>query len=284
MSNEEYISKEEIVSNDEIISQGGDDMLERLWLNNKGVIHLAAKNWSNSGPAADWPKDKRKILYQDLMQCGFLALVDAYEHYNPEKGGFTTLLPFYLRKHFRNWCASLSGWTRHQYNKATKNNIRVESLNRIVYSDDAGSDGIELGDLIPDPDDHFAELVDRLYIESLHGKLDKLLNRIKPQEAEAIRLRYYKEKSVEQIAEIMGLTDIRIGQILASGMRNLRQEAVKSDLAEYVDRNTDYYARVSVDTFQSTGTSAVELIVMRRENMLNEMMNKARARAKGGKQ
>lgn len=285
MSNEEYISKEEIVSNDEIISQGGDDMLERLWLNNKGIIHLAAKNWSNSGPAADWPKDERKILYQDLMQCGFLALVDAYEHYNPEKGGFTTLLPFYLRKHFRNWCASLSGWTRHQYNEATKNNIRVESLNRIVYSDDAGSDGIELGDLIPDPDDYFAELVDRLYIESLHGKLDKLLNRIKPQEKEAIRLRYYKEKSVEQIAEIMGLTDSRIGQILASGMRNLRQEAVKSDLAEYVDRNTDYYARVSVDTFQSTGsTSAVELIVMRRENMLNEMMNKTRAKAKGGKQ
>ena len=278
------MSKEEYISNDEIISQGGDDMLERLWLNNTGIINQAAWRWSHSGPAADLPMNEQKTLYEDLMQCGYLAVVDAYEHHDPEKGAFTTLLPFYLRKHFRNWCASLSGWTRHQYNEATKNNIRVESLNRIVYSDDAGGDGIELGDLIPDPDDHFAELVDRLYIESLHGKLDKLLNRIKPQEAEAIRLRYYKEKSVEQIAEIMGLTDSRIGQILASGMRNLRQEAVKSDLAEYVDRNTDYYARVSVDTFQSTGTSAVELIVMRRENMLNDLMNKARAKAKGGKQ
>lgn len=107
----------------------------------------------------------------------------------------------------------------------------LSPYNRIVYSDDAGGDGIELGDLIPDPDDHFAELVDRLYIESLHGKLDKLLNRIKP------------------------------------------QEAVKSDLAEYVDRNTDYYARVSVDTFQSSGTSAAELIVMQRENMLNDLIS-----------
>ena len=279
ISNEEYVSKEDIVSNDEIISQGGDDMFERLWLNNKGIIHLAAKNWSNSGPAADWPKDERKILYQDLMQCGFLALVDAYEHYNPEKGGFTTILPFYLRKHFRNWCASLSGWTRHQYNEAAKNGIRVESLNRIVYSDDP-DEGTELGNLIPDPDDHFAELVDRLYIEGLHGKLDKLLNRLKPNEAQAIRLRYYKEKSVEQIAEIMGLTVSRINQLLANGLRDLRQEAVKSDLAEYVDRNTDYYTRVSVDAFQNTGTSAVELIVMRRESLLNEMMNKARK--KGG--
>lgn len=278
------MSKEEYISNEEIISQGGNDMLERLWLNNKGIIHKTAWSWSQSGPAADLPINEQKTLYEDLLQCGYLAVVDAYEHYNPEKGGFTTILGFYLKKHFHNWCASLSGWTTHQYREAAQNNVRVESLNRIVYSDDAGSDGIELGDLIPDPDDHFAELVDRLYIESLHGKLDKLLNRIKPQEAEVIRLRYYKEKSVEQIAEIMGLTVSRIGQILASGMRNLRQEAIKSDLAEYVDRNTDYYARVSVDTFQSTGTSAVELIVMRRENMLNEMMNKARAKAKGGKQ
>lgn len=277
------MSKEEYISNDEIISQGGDDMLERLWLNNTGIINQAAWRWSHSGPAADLPMNEQKTLYEDLMQCGYLAVVDAYEHHDPEKGAFTTILGFYLKKHFRNWCASLSGWTSHQYNEVAKNGIRVDSLNRIVYSEDP-DEGTELGNLIPDPDDHFAELVDRLYIESLHGKLDKLLNRIKPQEAEAIRLRYYKEKSVEQIAEIMGLTVSRIGQILASGMRNLRQEAVKSDLAEYVDRNTDYYARVSVDTFQRTGTSAVELIVMRRENMLNEMMNKARAKAKGGKQ
>lgn len=276
------MSKEEYISNEGIISQGGDDMLERLWLNNTGIINQTAWRWSHSGPAADLPMNEQKILYEDLMQCGYLAIVDAYEHHDPEKGAFTTILGFYLKKHFHNWCASLSGWTRRQYDDAAKNKISVESLNALVYSDDP-DEGTELGNLIPDPDDHFAELVDRLYLEGLHGKLDKLLNRIKPQEAEAIRLRYYKEKSVEQIAEIMGLTVSRIGQILANGLRSLRQEAIKSDLAEYVDRNTDYYTRVSVDAFQNTGTSAVELIVMRRENMLNDLMNKARAKAKGGK-
>ena len=276
------MSKEEYISNEEIISQGGDDMLERLWLNNKGIIHKTAWSWSQTGPAADLPIDEQKTLYEDLLQCGYLAIVDAYEHHDPEKGAFTTILGFYLKKHFHNWCASLSGWTRRQYDDAAKNGIRVESLNRIVYSDDP-DEGTELGNLIPDPDDHFAELVDRLYLEGLHGKLDKLLNRLKPNEAQAIRLRYYKEKTVEQIAEIMGLTVSRIGQILANGLRSLRQEAIKSDLAEYVDRNTDYYTRVSVDAFQNTGTSAVELIVMRRENMLNDLMNKARAKAKGGK-
>lgn len=276
------MSKEEHISNEEIISQGGDDMLERLWLNNKGIINQAAWRWSHSGPAADLPMNEQKTLYEDLMQCGYLAVVDAYEHHDPEKGAFTTILGFYLKKHFHNWCASLSGWTRRLYNEAAKNKISVESLNSLVYSDDP-DEGIELINTIRDPDDHFSELVDRLYLEGLHGKLDKLLNRLKPQEAEAIRLRYYKEKTVEQIAEIMGLTVSRIGQILANGLRSLRQEAIKSDLAEYVDRNTDYYTRVSVDAFQNTGTSAVELIVMRRENMLNDLMNKARAKAKGGK-
>lgn len=273
------MSKEEYISNEEIISQGGNDMLERLWLNNKGIIHKTAWSWSQSGPAADLPINEQKTLYEDLLQCGYLAVVDAYEHYNPEKGGFTTILGFYLKKHFHNWCASLSGWTTHQYREAAQNNVRVESLNRIVYSDDP-DEGTELGNLIPDPDDHFTDLVDRLYIEGLHGKLDKLLNRLKPNEAQAIRLKYYKNKTTEQIAEIMGLTVSRINQLLISGLRTLRQEAIKSDLAEYVDRNTDYYARVSVDAFQNTGTSAVELIVMRRESLLNEMMNKARK--KGG--
>lgn len=277
------MSKEEYISNEEIISQGGDDMLERLWLNNTGIINQAAWRWSHSGPAADLPMNEQKTLYEDLMQCGYLAVVDAYEHHDPEKGAFTTILGFYLKKHFHNWCASLSGWTTHQYREAAQNNVRVESLNRIVYSGDTDSDGTELGNLIPDPDDHFAELVDRLYIESLHGKLDKLLNRLKPKEAQAIRLKYYKNKTTEQIAEIMGLTVSRINQLLISGLRTLRQEAIKSDLAEYVDRNTDYYARVGVDAFQNTGTSAVELIVMRRENMFNDLMNKARAKAKGGK-
>lgn len=276
------MSKEEYISNEEIISQGGDDMLERLWLNNTGIINQAAWRWSHSGPAADLPMNEQKTLYEDLMQCGYLAVVDAYEHHDPEKGAFTTILGFYLKKHFHNWCASLSGWATHQYREAAQNNVRVESLNRIVYSDDP-DEGVELINTIPDPDDHFAELVDRLYLEGLHGKLDKLLNRLKPQEAEAIRLKYYKNITAEQIAEIMGLTVSRIGQILANGLRSLRQEAIKSDLAEYVDRNTDYYTRVSVDAFQNTGTSAVELIVMRRENMLNSLMNKARAKAKGGK-
>lgn len=138
------------------------------------------------------------------MQCGYLAIVDAYEHHDPEKGAFTTILGFYLKKRFHNWCASLSGWTRRQYDDAAKNGIRVESLNRIVYSDDP-DEGTELGNLIPDPDDNFAELVDRLYLEGLHGKMDKLLNRLKPNEARQYACGTIRKRPLSRLLKLWGL-------------------------------------------------------------------------------
>lgn len=265
------------MTNEEIITKGGDNVPELLWENNQGIIRRVAWHWSHTGRASDLPVNEQKTLYEDLIQCGYLAVVDAYEHYEPSKGSFNTLLGFYLKKHFGTWCASLSGWTLHQYRSLEENHVTVDSLNRPVGADNP-SEAIELGDLIADPDNPFEELETRLYLESLHNELEKLLNRINPSEARAIRLRYYEDKSINRIAEIMNRTPSRVGQLLVNGLRDLQREAKNSKIMEYVEFKTDYYAHVSVDKFQNTNTSAVELIVIRRENLLNDMMTRARNR------
>lgn len=93
-------SKEQI-SNEEIISQGGDDVIAKLWENNQGLINKKAREWIRSGPASLLDTEGKKDFHNELMQQGYLAVDSAYKHYDKERGTkFTTLLDSYLKKYF----------------------------------------------------------------------------------------------------------------------------------------------------------------------------------------
>ena len=54
----------------------------------------------------------------------------------------------------------------------------------------------------------------------------------------------------------------------------LRKFAAAGELDNYIERHTNYYTRVSVDAFQSSGISAVELICIHREEMRRGIVEK----------
>ena len=91
----------EQISNEEIISQGGDDVVAKLWENNQGLINKKAREWIRSGPASLLDTEGKRDFHNDLMQQGYLAVDSAYKHYDKERGTkFTTLLDSYLKKYF----------------------------------------------------------------------------------------------------------------------------------------------------------------------------------------
>ena len=66
----------------------------------------------------------------------------------------------------------------------------------------------------------------------------------------------------------------KVPQIIKDGMNRLRKFAAAGELDNYIERHTNYYTRVSVDAFQSSGTSAVELICIHREEMRRGIVEK----------
>ena len=78
------------MTNEEIIQQGGNDVVAMLWDNNQGFIRKQAYRRSCRHEGVE---------FEDLVQCGFLAVADAAEHYNPTSGAFITALSVYLKKH-----------------------------------------------------------------------------------------------------------------------------------------------------------------------------------------
>ena len=256
------------MTNEEIIQQGGGDMLARLWDNNRGFIYQQARRWSKQDPG----------IFEDLMQSGFLAIADAVDRYKPEAGAFITFLSFYIKKHFALCCAASSGWNRQQWEEqrdaSPEKRIMVDSLHRPIANDDG--DTMELGDLIADPEDQIAELLDRLESNALHSKLEELLAGLDKTEEQVVRLRYYKGYSTAQIEQELGIYHTEYNRLYQSAFVKLRRMAAHTELEDYIDRRTNYYFRVGVDAFQSTGISAVEHIAMKREEMLARLLYKAK--------
>ena len=199
------MKSEQPITNEEIIRQGGDNVVEKLWENNELFIRKEAWKWIRSGPNANLPQNEQVELNDNLFWGSYLAVNDAYKHYDSKKGAFTTILSFYLKKYF--------------YAELGNAGKTIDSLNALQPSEDDR----ELGDTIADSDDQVAEYIENDYTEYLRGVLDKNLYRINPREAEVLRLLTYEKKSVKQIADIMGFADFRICQILANGVRHMRQ-------------------------------------------------------------
>ena len=243
------------ITNEEIIKNGEDDVVYQLWIKNQGIIRSEATKWSRATGTE----------FDDLMQSSYLAVDEAFKSYTPEKGKFTTLLDYCIKRHFGDCCASHSGWTKSQWERARENEIKTVSLyKKIGEEDDA-----ELIDIIEDKDyTEIEDLIDRIEQEDLKCLLDDMINELKPTERAVIRLYYYKDLSHPKISVILNLTPSQVQQIRKNALRNLRRMGRKTRLKDYiyhVDAAKDYYYHVGLDRFNNTGISAVEQIVLDRE-------------------
>ena len=72
-------------------------------------------------------------------------------------------------------------------------------------SDAVGDDGTELEDLLPSGDDELDSLTDRL-------ALKEAIRSLPPRQREIIVLRYFRDMSQQQTADLLGLTQVKISR------------------------------------------------------------------------
>lgn len=245
------------------IQQGHTELYSELWEEMKGLIAWWAKRFFAVNSAngislgLEWmtPQNKKRCI-DDLVQAGFLGLVNAVEHYDPERGSFTTLLSRYLLRAFQE---ATTGRSIKQKNDPL---LRCRSLDEQIGDEDSDA---TLLDFIPDDRNDIADAEERIFIEQLHDALEAALNAIPEREAAAIRSEFYDGCKQWETAEKLHTTPGRVHQLKNDGFRHIRNSSSRKKLERFLDENTSFYHGHSCGAFNSTKSSGVERAVIRRE-------------------
>lgn len=250
------------------IQQGHTELYSELWEEIKGLIAWWAKRFFAASSAygislgIEWmtPQNKKRCI-DDLVQSGFLGLVDAVEHYDPGKGSFTTLLKYYLLKEFQ------EATTGRSIKQKKDPLLWCRSLDECVGDEDG--DTILL-DLIPDKRNDFAEADEKIFTEQLHEALEAALDAIPEREAAAIRAVYFDGCMHSEAAEKLHTTPSRVHQLKENGLLHIRNSSSRKKLERFLDENTSFYRGVGRSSYNHTGTSSVERMVLWREHLRNK--------------
>lgn len=247
------------------IRNGQTDRYEELWENVRTfVAYRAAVRYQSV-------QDKSGVDIEDLIQAGFLGLVEAVNSYDQGCGySFLTHLGYHLKSAFNEACGV-------RWNRIARDPIHsARSLDMPIDAEDP--EGPTLGDYLPSSCDVAAEAEERVYNEQLHEALEKLLSRLAPDAAELIRQSYFGPMGSKELAAHYGLTEKKLSARKAENMMRLRtlarQTPEGANLRRFIDENTNFFFRVSPRSFNTTHTSATELLTMHREKLTQIMTRK----------
>ena len=228
-----------------ISAQGGDKQaMEHLVVENMGLVRSVAVKFRDRGTE-----------YEDLVQIGTMGMIKAIRSFDTERGtAFSTyavpLIVGEIRRHLRDdglirvsrgyrhlgmllmrertriaseegrdatlgELAVACGVTREEAATALDALTPVTSLSDNAY----GEDSPELGAVIPDQAqaDDMARQMDILALRQIIGTLSPMWKKI-------VLLRYYRNMTQQQVADIMGLTQVKVSREEKKIMAYMREQ------------------------------------------------------------
>lgn len=198
------------------------------------------------------------ITAEDLCQSGFLAMIAAMNTFDPAAGmSFVGWLAVHLKLEF----AQAAGY---RSKKRDALNF-AESMAAPV----PGSDDLSLEDVLEDPGAaaDFQAVEDHLNNEQLRRALECPLNDLPPEQGAALRGRYYRGQTLEQLAQAMGTSQSQVRGLIKKGLAKMRRGKYSRSLEAFIELRTPYFTHVGAETFRTTWTSATELAVFERERL-----------------
>jgi RNA polymerase sigma factor (sigma-70 family) len=178
--------------------------------------------------------DDRLVDMDDLMQAAYLAMLDAIEQFDPADGWkFSTIYINRLKTAF----AEVTGY---RTAAGRKDPLRfADSLDRPVDETDSNSETV--GAFVADPLDQMEAVDQRLYRDWQRETISGTLDRLEPRQAQAIRMRYFQNRTLKDIGTAAGITIERVRQLEKAGLRRLRNFREIRQMRQYVESRTDYY-------------------------------------------
>ena len=188
-----------------VIRAGDPERLMELWTQVAPFARVQARRRPIS-PAAD---------YEDMHQAAFLALIEAVSGYDPAAGmSFLGWYVFHLKSAFAEANGQRSEKQQHDPIHT------ADSLERPLYN---GADDISLGDTVADSTDDMGNVEKSIWLEELHAALEMLLASLPPEQRTVLRLNFYEDMPLSQIAAELETPLPQIQQRHRRALTNLRR-------------------------------------------------------------
>ncbi len=221
----------------ELALKGDEKARSELVAANMGLVRSIANRFRDR---IDGSSDTHGCDFEDLIQIGTIGMIKAIRSFDPKYGtAFSTyavpLIIGEIRRFLRDdGLIKISRTTKKQNalilserERFLKENGREPTVDELVeicgisreelvyalssgspchsLSDAVGDDGAELEDVLPSADNEIDSLTDKL-------ALKEAIRSLPPQQREIIVLRYFRDLSQQQTADILGLSQVKISR------------------------------------------------------------------------
>lgn len=242
MSNEE-LAKE--------IQAGATGRMVDLWEQVEGLCRWKAQQVI---AALQLGGNPHGVEFDDLYQTGYLAMVAAVESFKPERSAFSTWFMFHLKTAF----AEATGY-RTKCGRCEPLNTAT-SLDHPIQPDEP--DGGNLAEFVSDSKAAAAMdgVEQSIYYKQLHEAMETAIGELPPENARALRLRYWGNMTLAAAGKATGRSPERIRQMESRGIRELRKSKVLHNFLDF-----DMYHGTGLGTFRSSGSSIQEQYILKQE-------------------
>ena len=227
------------------IRNGERGKLAELYKRNSGLLFRLAGRYRGIDNA---------VGLEDLMQAGFLGLVDAVGAWEPDRGAWSNIATLCAKKAMRE-AVGLRG-------SRPRAHMGAVSLDEPLLGKD-GEEGDTRGDHLAD--ESLPDMDERLLredvVQAIRAAIDALPDE---QQRGAFRMHRLKGITRKETAAAMGISESRVYLLCEKAERGLRRDERLRALAE-IELLTPYHAHKGLTAFRSDFTSVVEAAVIWRE-------------------
>lgn len=194
------------------IQQGERELMPVLWDQVQAFVRQQANRWVNA-----WSGSRPDVTFEDLYQCGYIALCGAVESYQPDKEAtFIGWLAYYLKTAF---AEEIGCRTKKKLQDPLNHATRFESP--VV-----GEEELLLGDTIADPTDYCEDLEQHIYQEHLRTVLEDAMEILPENQRAILAVRFFDGLTPDETANRLGISTNAVRQREVKALRTLQWKAV----------------------------------------------------------
>lgn len=243
------------------VKAGREDLITELWEQCVKFIRLQASRWAQA-----WKGKRHDFDYDDFVQAGYFALLEAVEKWEPGRGlSFIGFLDLCLKTAF----AEVAGCrTPAQMQDIIYHSSRLESP--IPGNQNADKERT-LADTIGGQCEALEALEDADFQSYIAKAVRECLATLPERQRQAIEGHYLQGMNYAAIAADFGVTLSRAQQLAQKGMRQIRRSQDGEKLRRLYFGERNLYRGTGFQSCKETGISQPEREAMRLEILLNSI-------------